>query len=237
MDHGLSTEKRRRAWTEKHVHWNRVLCLHSIWLLFSESESLWAQWHRHHQSNVRSFWAVEEASMDSWVWKQLLKLRQEGIKFIKPILASGRRISFWYDVWTPFGQLIHFQGQCGPYQLRVPINGLVADACSLTAWSLPPPRSDKTVELHIFLTSIQCPAYSTVADTYEWTTSTKLDAKFSALNNWQDMHLPAPVQPVAETIWFKGAIPRNSFNMWIASLNRFLTRARLAGWGLQINTA
>lgn len=110
--------------------WNRVLCLRFIWLLFSDNGSLWALFHRQHHTTNISFWAVEESASDSWVWRQLLKIRAEGITFIKPLLGTGHKISFWYDAWTPFGQLIRFLGDRGPSQLRVPINATVAEACS-----------------------------------------------------------------------------------------------------------
>jgi hypothetical protein len=40
----------------------------------------------------------------------------------------------------------------------------------------------------------------------------------------------------ASSIWFKGAIPKHAFNMWVAQLNRLPTRQRLASWGMNIST-
>lgn len=217
--------------------WNRVLCLRFVWLLFSDSASLWAQWHRHHHTNNQSFWALEESDSDSWTWRQLLKLRAEGIRFIKPILGSGHKISFWYDTWTPLGQLINFIGLRGPSQLRIHINSTVADACSPTGWLLPSPRSDQALELHVYLTAIPCPAFSEALDSYVWNTSTRDECRFSARNTWEDMRPSLPPEPAADVVWFKGAIPRNSFTMWVANMDRLPTRSRLASWGLQINTS
>lgn len=217
--------------------WNRVLCLRFVWLLFSDNSSLWAQYHRYHHTTNQSFWALQESDSDSWAWKQLLKLRADGLRFIKPILGTGWKISFWHDIWTPFGQLINFLGARGPSQLMININATVADACSSTAWLLPPPRSNQALDLHIFLTTIQCPSLSEVPDSYEWGTSAREEPRFSARNTWEDMRPSLPPQLAADIVWFKGAIPRNSFTMWVANMDRLPMRARLASWGLQLNTA
>ncbi|XP_013713521.2 uncharacterized protein LOC106417228 [Brassica napus] len=204
---------------------------------FNYNGSLWALFHRQHHTTNISFWAVEESASDSWVWRQLLKIKAEGITFIKPLLGTGHKISFWYDAWTPFGQLIRFLGDRGPSQLRVPINASVAEACSPYGWSLPSPRSNEALELHIYLTSIQCPTFSEVADSYVWATTVREEPRFNARNTWHDLRPSLPTQPNIDVIWFKGAVPRNNFTMWVANMDRLPTRARLASWGLQIPTA
>ncbi|XP_013699606.1 uncharacterized protein LOC106403308 [Brassica napus] len=37
-----------------------------------------------------------------------------------------------------------------------------------------------------------------------------------------------------DVVWFKGAIPKHSFTMWVANYDRLLTRSRLAAWGMAI---
>lgn len=155
--------------------------------------------------------------MDSWIWKQILKLKTEAIRFIKPILGNDQTTSFWYDVWTPFCQLITYLGERGPSQLRVPLHGSVSDACSTTSWSIASPRSDEALELQIYLTCVPCPAFSTDLDQYVWITSTGEGSGFNATKTWEDLRPSAPKQTTATLIWFKGAIPRNNFKMWVAN--------------------
>lgn len=38
--------------------WNRTLCLCFVWLLFSDSHSLWVAWHRKHHLENKSFWEL-----------------------------------------------------------------------------------------------------------------------------------------------------------------------------------
>lgn len=55
--------------------WNKILCLRLIWILFSNSGSLWVAWHKHHNVSVStSFWNQSEKSNDSWNWKCLMRL-------------------------------------------------------------------------------------------------------------------------------------------------------------------
>lgn len=169
-------------------------------------------------------------------WKQLLKLRTLAIRFIKPILGNGRRVSFCYDPWTPIGPLIQFIGVQGPLQLRVPLNSTVSDACRNENWCIPSPRTDEALDFRTYLTCIPCPAVSAVSDSYVWSTSAKEESRFNASNTWKDLRITAPIQASADLIWFKGAIPRNSFTMmWVATnMNRLPTKSRLASWGLNV---
>lgn len=165
----------------------------------------------------------------------MLKLRPEGLRFIKPILGTSQTISFWHDIWTPFGQLRNFLGVRGPSQIRISINATVVEACSPSGWLLPPPRSNQALDLHVFLTSIQCPTFSDVLDSYVWSTSAREEPRFSARSTWEDMRPSLPPQPETDIIWFKVAIPRNNFTMWVANMDKLPTRARLASWGPQLN--
>ncbi|WZY72874.1 hypothetical protein YC2023_005114 [Brassica napus] len=55
--------------------WNQVLGLKFIWLLLSNSPSLWTDWHKSIHLTGNSFWAIVPAQTDSWAWKRILKLR------------------------------------------------------------------------------------------------------------------------------------------------------------------
>ncbi|XP_048604865.1 uncharacterized mitochondrial protein AtMg00310-like [Brassica napus] len=87
------------------VVWNQVLCLKFIWLLLSRSPSLWADWYWHTHLAEDSFWKIEPSANDSWAWRKLLDLRPLAVQFCKTTLGNGLATSFWYDVWTPLGQL------------------------------------------------------------------------------------------------------------------------------------
>ncbi|KAH0871983.1 hypothetical protein HID58_069345 [Brassica napus] len=54
-----------------------------------------------------------------------------------------------------FRTTYRFPRRQGDLQFRVPINGNVAAACSPSGWMLPSPRSDESLDLHVFV-----PAFS-----------------------------------------------------------------------------
>lgn len=212
--------------------WNQALCLRLIWLLYADNGSLWSSWHHHHHLNNKSLWEVVESPSDPWTWKMLLHLRPIAENFLKGIIGNGKRISFWFDSWTPMGSLIKLLGPEGPRLLGLPLNALVADACNPSGWTLPSPRTAAALNLHIHLTSIPLPSHTDVEDSFCWVVNDFDCTGFSSSRTWEALRPRQHVKAWANTIWFKGAVPRNSFTMWVAHLNRLPTRQRLAAWGV-----
>lgn len=108
------------------------------------------RWHLHHHlsSSISNFWFIHEGSLDSWNWRSLLRLRPLAERFIRCSIGNGLTASFWGDSWTPMGPLIKFLGEEGPRILRIPISSKVASTVNGTVWKLPPPRSNKALDLH-----------------------------------------------------------------------------------------
>lgn len=215
--------------------WNQVLCLKFIWILLSKTPSLWADWHWSIHLQNKSFWAVEVSVNDSWAWKKLLDLRPLAINFCKVKLGNGKTASFWYDVWTPLGQLINYIGPNGPRALRIRKDAKVADAIIEGSWTLPHPRSQKEVALHSHLTTLSLPLSIDIDDECEWIAGDSPLCFFRANTTWEVLRPKEDVKPWVDVVWFKGAIPKNSFTMWIANYDRLPTRARLASWGMPIS--
>lgn len=69
--------------------WNKVLCLRFIWLMFSTTNSLWVQWHKHHHLRNASFWALERKATDSASWNSILTLRPLAEQFLKCRINDG----------------------------------------------------------------------------------------------------------------------------------------------------
>lgn len=217
--------------------WNTTLCLRLIWLLFSNSGSLWVAWQfHHHKLDCCSFWDLKPKSTDSWFWKGLLKLRGLAHKFIRCHLGNGSKAWFWHDFWTPLGPLIDVFGAEGPRILRVPLNSRVIDACNWRGWNLAPARSDNAVSLHAYLSSIGTPNPGSVEDSFDWAIDDKTYGSFSASKTWESLRPREPEKDWAKTVWFKGHIPRHAFNFWIANMDRLPTMARLDSWGLQVSS-
>ncbi|XP_056848360.1 uncharacterized protein LOC130498784 [Raphanus sativus] len=215
--------------------WNHVLCLKFIWLILSKSPSLWVDWHQSVHLNEESFWTIEASAADSWAWRKLLDLRPLALQFCKLQLGNGLSASFWYDVWSPLGQLIKHIGEAGPRALRTSRSAKVADVIRGSTWILPHPRSQKEVDLHAYLTTIPLPLPLDEIDIYEWVAGDSPLRVFRSAITWEVLRPKEEIKDWTDVVWFKGGIPKHSFTMWIANYDRLPTRSRLASWGLQIS--
>lgn len=217
--------------------WNRTVMLKLIWLLYSSSGSLWVAWHKfHHCANSYSFWSQNENQAESWNWRCILRLRELASRFLICRIGNGESASFWYDAWTPMGPLINVFGISGPRRLRIPIISSVKDACANNVWNLPSPRSDQEITLHAYLTTVTVPSEGLANDEFLWATGPDVAGPYSSSKTWDVIRPRSDPKPWAATIWFKGAIPKHAFNMWVANLDRLPTKHRLVGWGMQIQT-
>ncbi|KAG7552993.1 Reverse transcriptase domain [Arabidopsis thaliana x Arabidopsis arenosa] len=215
--------------------WNITLCLRFIWLLFSTSDSLWSKWHKFHNIKEKIFWDIKESQRDSWTWKFLLRLRPVADQFVRSNIGNGRKTSFWFDNWTPLGPLIKCFGSDGPRSLRIPLSSRVKDACTSTGWTLPHPRSDISLRLHAHLSTLHNPAVSSREDVFSWVANSVVCRGYSSAKTWEVLRPRQDTVDWFPLVWFKGAIPKLAFNMWVSNLNRLPTKQRMASWGIPVS--
>lgn len=173
----------------------------------------------------------------SWNWRCLLHLRDLASRFLVSNVNNGQTTCFWYDSWTCLGPLISVFGRDGTRRLSLRIDASVSDACTLTGWSLPHPRSDEEVSLHAYLSGISIPSTDRGSDTYSWRTNGDTSDSYSSSKTWECLRPRGNTQNSAKHIWFSGATPKHAFHMWVTNLNRLPTRDRLSSWGMQVPTA
>ncbi|XP_056842998.1 uncharacterized protein LOC130495600 [Raphanus sativus] len=111
---------------------------------------------------------------------------------------------------------------------------LVADAISASNWALPNPRSEQEVTLHSYLTTISLPLPIDVSDVFEWRAADFPLNEFNSRATWEVLRPRQPIQDWHDVVWFKGALPKHAFTMWVANYDRLPTRARLASWNLLV---
>lgn len=56
--------------------------------------------------------------------------------------------------------------------------------------------------------------------------------KFYFSNTWSMVRPSQQVVPWHAQVWFKGAVPKHAFTLWLCFLDRLPTRSRLQTWGL-----
>lgn len=180
---------------------------------------------------------IDEKKYSSWTWKSLLHLRPLARKFLRCNLGNGNKLSFWFDWWTPLGPLLDFFGHSGPAQTGIHLSSNVAFACSHMGWNLRPARSSQAELLHVHLTTVLPPSLSTDPDSFVWLIGSEELDNFNTKKTWEILREKSGYLPWTNHVWFKGAIPRHAFLMWLTHLDRLPTRARLANWGIQIVTS
>ncbi|KAG2261868.1 hypothetical protein Bca52824_068947 [Brassica carinata] len=149
-----------------------------IWLLFFQAGSIWVGWIKETvlSGDLSSFWTIQPSTRNSWLLNKLLKLRGEIYHWIRLRVRSGTSTRFWTDNWSPFGCLQSFLENDSNFSLGIQDDATVSSLFIDNHWILPQPRSDKQLELHVFLTTLEL---SSEDDYYEWEVEGKISSKYS----------------------------------------------------------
>lgn len=120
-----------RGWARPAWFWSleQTLCLKLLWLLFVSGSSLWAIWMKSNRIKEDNVWNCDVEKVKSWTWCSLLHLRSLASRFIRAKIGNGHLISFWWNVWMPYGKLIEYFGPDGavfPFKLPSPTDGWLA---------------------------------------------------------------------------------------------------------------
>ncbi|KAF8085068.1 hypothetical protein N665_0683s0010 [Sinapis alba] len=217
--------------------WKKTLCLKLIWLLFNKGSSLWSDWIIEHRIGAKNFWSLPDTNTGSWTWRAILYLHRLAARFLHARLGNGKCISFWWDNWTPFGPLVHFFGDMGSRETCIPITATVHDACNALGWNVCGSRSPQSELLQIHLTNLSLPRLSVIDDRYCWKINAEDLRSFSSKKTWDAIRYREEEKPWTSNVWFKGSIPKHSFTMWLAHLDRLPTRSRMVSWGLDTSTS
>lgn len=160
-----------------------------------------------------------------------MKLRPTVLSFLRIVVRRGAETFFWFDPWTPFGVLIDYLGPSGPADLGIPLDSLVSTITRGSSWSLRPARSERQLNLHVYLTSF---SPSPGADTAVWKVDDRICEKFSTKAVWSFIRMARPTVSWARFVWNQAAIPKHKITSWLFLLNRNPTMDRLISWGIDL---
>ncbi|KAJ6978456.1 hypothetical protein NC653_026763 [Populus alba x Populus x berolinensis] len=217
----------------KKLHtWNQAATLKHIWRLFTYKESIWTTWIHANLLRGKSFWQVTMPSNPSWSWRKILQSRDWCRGWFINRIGNGNSTSLWFDYWLPGGLRL-----IDSYPLRtltatgLPWNARVADIITAGQWDFP--RDVPTLNsCWNSITFLPNPNYE---DNCEWKGQTS--GVFSIKSAWELLRDKRPVNNMHQLLWFKGHIPRQSFILWLAGLERLRTMDRLHSAGIIQNTS
>jgi len=115
---------------------SRVYAFRLIWRLFSSSGSFWVAWTKQNLMRHNSFWSTPNTTTGSWIWRKLLKLRDDIRPFIRADVTDGFTVSFWQGYWLPMSRLIDLTGETWQIILGIPISAIVKEAIDLQGWRM-----------------------------------------------------------------------------------------------------
>ncbi|CAA7030815.1 unnamed protein product [Microthlaspi erraticum] len=216
--------------------WNKVLNLKLVWLLFSNTDSLWVAWTLEHRLKRNFFWTIGEKSTDSWIWKFLISLRPLARNLFTSSVGDGTMINLWYDNWCVHGPLIHFVGENGPRLMGIPVQASLTQAYYSHDWNARSrTRNLKIAVLRSLLQTMQPPSPANGADTFLWGPPDQKSTNFSTKKTWDILRPRQTEKRWFKAVWFKKNVPKHAFNFWATNLDRLPLNVRLAKWGLNVN--
>ena len=86
------------------IQWNKALMIFQICRIITNHDSIWARWVNRTVLKRKNFWSMAIPEDCSWVWRNILKLRNSAMPFFSYKIGNGKNISFWFDPW--------WQGKC-----------------------------------------------------------------------------------------------------------------------------
>ncbi|XP_042490025.1 uncharacterized protein LOC122069989 [Macadamia integrifolia] len=112
--------------------------------MYWSGKSIWVEWIYKRFLKKDTIWAVKAISEASWVWRKILKYRNEVEDVIMHIVGNGRSTKLWQDNWHPRGLLIKGFGDRIRYDSGLPHLATVEEILRDGKWH---PTSATTLDL------------------------------------------------------------------------------------------
>lgn len=145
-------------------------------------------------------------------------------------IGNGLTCRFWTDNWSSFGCLKHYFSNDSNFSLRIPLDATLSSLQRGGNWCLPHARSEKQLNLHSYLTTVQL---TETEDQYDWVIDGVITTTYSTGSVYSTLYGAGETVPWSKIVWIAGGIPKHSFLCWLFVLNRCPTRDRLLQWGIQ----
>lgn len=175
---------------------SRVLALSLIWRLLTNSGSLWVAWTKAYLLRTHSFWDVNDKYAGSWIWRKLLKLRDQAAYFLRSEIENGKATLFWFDNWLQVGRLFNITGASGTQVLGISRYATVSEAASGGQWNIRWCRGYHLWVMIACINSVSAPAEDAAADLHLWRHGDE-DYKptFSSKATWEQLRVHNPNLP------------------------------------------
>lgn len=172
---------------------------------------------------------MQQKESDSWYWKSLLEFRGEFQNHLKKIIGNGRMTSIWFDWWLECGPLYRAYGACPWFAAELEEGDMVSCLIQNGQWI----ASHNERQREIVQMAENRDINTEVEDILLFGEDRR--SLWSAKEVTKLLKEPGRMQGCKELLWYKHHVPRFSFVMWTALLNKLPTADRIRNWGLNMN--
>ncbi|KAJ9535488.1 hypothetical protein OSB04_un001387 [Centaurea solstitialis] len=207
--------------------WNRALISRNLWAIVSNRDCLWVKWVRQISLRDMIFWSARKTNRWSWVLRKMMGIREEMRRYVSVRIGNGLTTNAWEDSWLQCGPLSEFVSHrfihAADFSVNTTVHQLITEFSD--GWPI------NWMERYPILSSAELPTITDgVDDVTCWNASVNGDGVFSVQRAYQAFVGQYPMVTWANSVWFKGHIPKHSFCLWTACLFRLPTQDRIAEW-------
>ena len=221
------------------IEWNNAQIIHYLWLIVNKDEtSLWSSWVLNTVLKRKHFWVLSIPFDCSWIWRQILLLRDKAKPFITYVVGDGRSISLWFDPW--FKGSVLAEGHSDPiisYANSTP-NATLSEIVAGATWVLPTPNPHQrrpSARFDSWVADFDYPpVFPSRMDTALWNGKPKPLVSIKWI--WESIRSHDDIVPWFHAVWFKHGIPRFRTHSWLLCLGRLGTLDRLDHWHITTTT-
>ncbi|KAJ9536637.1 hypothetical protein OSB04_un000186 [Centaurea solstitialis] len=205
--------------------WNRALIAKNLWSLITNRNCLWVDWIRQYSFRNHTFWEVRKNNRWSWVLAKMMLIRTEIRRFVVVRIGNGLTTNAWNDNWLTCGPLSEVISARFIHGMSFSRNTTVRQLLDTFHDGWP----DTWTTRYPILVGVDLPVIvNDVPDVHCWGTLGR--GVCTVHNMYNSLIGDFDLVPWADSVWFKGHIPKHSFCMWVACLRRLPTQDRMAAW-------
>ncbi|CAH1428278.1 unnamed protein product [Lactuca virosa] len=212
--------------------WNDALLAKHVWNVINNKNSLWVQWVKKNYIGDRNFWDILQKKSMSWTWKRFLEVRKIVRPHVVSCVGNGMNTSLWHDWWHPIGILSTIISRKdwirNGFSDISKVNDVMVNDFYL--WPI-----EWVIEFPGLKDGPMFCIDANQRDVTGWRDKNGVCKQFSCKKVWRDINNFGDKVPWYDIVWYGNCIPRNSFILWLAILNRLKTHDRVKGWEISGN--
>ncbi|GAA0167894.1 reverse transcriptase [Lithospermum erythrorhizon] len=208
------------------AEWNKVCMSQHVLNICRNKEAMWIRWINAYRLKGKPIWDVQPRSVDTWTWKEMLKLRALLRPHVQRRVGNGLNVNFLHDNWHSMGLLCDRLSKREVNLLRIEDEDSVSSALTKIHW----PRGRHAASVtHICKRDM--PLLNSSADVVCWNGA----QNFKSSNVWNTIRCRGRSPPWYKLVWFKG-VHRFAFIMWLLCNGKLQTKDKLYQWSIVDNT-